>query len=71
MERKAKKGRKSGTTGPRKTEAIPVRVTKEEKDILVAKARRRGLGVSSWLVMLGLTAPENPETGTGTNSPSR
>ena len=28
---------------------------------LTAKAERRGLGVSSWLVMLGLAAPDAPK----------
>jgi hypothetical protein len=60
MERKAGKRKKSVETGVRKNASIPVRVTEEEKAILIAKARRRGLGVSSWLVMLGLTAPDGP-----------
>ncbi len=59
MERKATRKKKAAKSGMGKTASIPVRVTEEEKAILVAKARKRGLGVSSWLVMLGLTAPDN------------
>lgn len=58
MERKASKRRKPAAQ--RKESVIPVRVTKEQKAVLTAKAQRRGLGVSSWLVMLGLTAPDTP-----------
>jgi hypothetical protein len=39
---------------------IPVRVTSEQKKALTDKAKRRGLGVSTWLLNLGLTAPETP-----------
>lgn len=60
MERKRGKRKKRVAAAPRKTASIPVRVTEEEKATLIAKARRRGLGVSSWLVMLGLTAPDMP-----------
>ena len=38
----------------RKDEVLPVRMTKEQKVKLTAAAERRGLGVSTWLLMLGL-----------------
>lgn len=57
MEKKKPRKRKA-TAAPPKDAVIPVRVTAADKATLVAKARRVGLGVSSWLVMLGLTAPE-------------
>ena len=44
----------------RKEQVIPVRVTAEQKAILMDKAQRRGLGVSTWLLNLGLTAPDQP-----------
>ena len=44
----------------RKELVIPVRVTAEQKTTLTAKAKRRGLGVSTWLLNLGLTAPDQP-----------
>jgi len=61
MERKAVKRRKPAAQ--RKELIIPVRVTKEQKATLTAKAQRCGLGVSSWLVMLGLGATESPRSG--------
>ena len=39
----------------RKGEVIPVRLTKEQKAMLIATAEKKGLGVSTWLLMLGLT----------------
>ena len=56
MEKRGAKRRKPAAQ--RKESVIPVRVTKEQKAVLTAKAQRRGLGVSSWLVMLGLTAAD-------------
>lgn len=44
----------------RKESVIPVRVTAEQKAELTEKAKRRGLGVSTWLLNLGLTAPDQP-----------
>jgi len=38
----------------RKDEVIPVRLTKEQKATLTATAERKGVGVSTWLLMLGL-----------------
>ncbi len=58
MERKTLKRRKP--QAQRKELVIPVRVTKEQKVSLAAKAQRRGMGVSTWLLSLGLTAPETP-----------
>jgi uncharacterized protein (DUF1778 family) len=37
-----------------KDRSIQVRVTEGQKEILVKAAERAGLGVSSWLLMLGL-----------------
>ena len=48
----------------RKEATIQLRVTEEQKDELTAKAKRRGLGVSTWLLQLGLSAPDRP-AGTG------
>ncbi len=42
----------------RKTLVIPVRVTEEQKRVLTEKAKRCGLGVSTWLLTLGLQAPD-------------
>jgi hypothetical protein len=48
----------------RKESVIPVRVTKEQKAALTAKAARLGMGVSSWLLMLGMSAGEaSPSSG--------
>jgi uncharacterized protein (DUF1778 family) len=48
---------------PRKDESIRIRVTRAQKKKLAAAARRAGLGVSTWLLTLGLRAAENqPET---------
>jgi uncharacterized protein (DUF1778 family) len=38
----------------RKEEIIRLRVTAEQKQMLTEAAERAGLGVSSWLLMLGL-----------------
>ena len=38
----------------RKEELIPIRLTAEQKEALVAAAERRGLPVSTWLLTLGL-----------------
>lgn len=40
----------------RKEAVIGVRCTEEQKAALEAKAKRRGLGVSTWLLSLGLSA---------------
>lgn len=58
MERKPTKRRKP--SAQRKELIIPIRVTKEQKATLVAKAERRGLGVSSWLLSMGMSAPAEP-----------
>lgn len=47
----------------RKEAVIPVRCTEEQKAELAEKARRRGLGVSTWLLQLGLSAPQKPSGG--------
>ena len=38
----------------RKEEMVPVRMTTDQKATLVAAAERRGLGLSTWLLTLGL-----------------
>jgi len=38
----------------RKDQDIRIRVTEEQKQTLTEAAERAGLGVSSWLLMLGL-----------------
>ena len=40
----------------RKEVSIHLRATEEQKEILTRAAERAGLGVSSWLLMLGLRA---------------
>lgn len=38
----------------RKEELVPIRMTAEQKEKLVAAADRRGLPLSTWLLTLGL-----------------
>lgn len=38
----------------RKDEMVPVRMTSEQKQILMETARDAGLGLSTWLLTLGL-----------------
>jgi uncharacterized protein (DUF1778 family) len=40
----------------RKEDSIRIRVTEEQKQALTEAAERSGLGVSSWLLMLGMRA---------------
>jgi uncharacterized protein (DUF1778 family) len=40
----------------RKEHSIQVRVTEEQKQVLTDAATKRGLGVSTWLLSLGLEA---------------
>ncbi|MGH7786495.1 MAG: plasmid mobilization protein [Candidatus Binatia bacterium] len=47
----------------RKEELIPVRCTKAQKKILAERARARGVPVSTWLLQLGLSAPDDPTKG--------
>jgi uncharacterized protein (DUF1778 family) len=42
----------------RKEKSIQVRVTAEQKRILADAAAKAGLGLSSWLLMLGLKAAQ-------------
>ncbi|MGH7789773.1 MAG: plasmid mobilization protein [Candidatus Binatia bacterium] len=44
----------------RKQAVIGVRCTDDQKDALEKKAKRRGLGVSTWLLQLGLSQPDDP-----------
>ena len=45
----------------RKTLMVPIRMTADQKENLVQKAKRRGLGLSTWLLILGLSAPDDPK----------
>lgn len=38
----------------RKEEMVPIRMTSDQKVTLVAAAERRGIPLSTWLLMLGL-----------------
>lgn len=44
----------------RKEETVQIRLTAEQKESLAHKAKARGLGLSSWLLSLGLSAPDKP-----------
>jgi uncharacterized protein (DUF1778 family) len=44
----------------RKADVIQLRVTSQQKQALSEKAKRRGLSLSSWLLTLGISAPEQP-----------
>lgn len=52
-----RKRRKAATT---KDDRLAIRLSAEQKHELERKARRRGLSISSWLLSLGLSAPEEP-----------
>ncbi len=56
MAKKAIKRRKV----ERKQAVIGVRCTESQKAALEAKAAVRGLGVSTWLLSLGMSAAEKP-----------
>jgi hypothetical protein len=47
----------------RKEDSIRIRVTAEQKEMLTDAATRAGLGVSSWLLMVGLREANKTETG--------
>jgi uncharacterized protein (DUF1778 family) len=49
------------TASARKEELIPVRLTKEQKVTLTAAAGRRGIGVSTWLLVLALAEAAKDE----------
>jgi uncharacterized protein (DUF1778 family) len=49
----------------RKEDSIRIRVNAEQKELLTEAATRAGLGVSSWLLMLGLKEAQRAGTGTG------
>ena len=49
----------------RKEESIRIRVSDEQKDTLTAAATRAGLGVSPWLLMLGLREAKKTDEGDG------
>lgn len=50
----------------RKEEVIPVRLTSEQKTRLVAAAERKGVPVSTWLLMLGLAEAAKDEAASKT-----
>jgi uncharacterized protein (DUF1778 family) len=43
-----------------KDDRLAIRLSIDQKKELERKARRRGLSISSWLLSLGLSAPEEP-----------
>lgn len=48
----------------RKEETVQIRLTADQKKELAAKAKARGIGLGTWLLQLGLAAPDKP-TGSG------
>lgn len=60
----AKKRRKPKAL--RKEDSIRIRVSDMQKRELTMAATRAGLGVSSWLLMLGLREAHGGKDGTGT-----
>lgn len=44
----------------RKDDRLAIRLSAEQKRVLERKAQRRGLSISSWLLSLGLSAPDEP-----------
>jgi uncharacterized protein (DUF1778 family) len=42
----------------RKEETVQIRMTADQKETLAAAAERRGLAMSTWLLMLGLREAE-------------
>jgi len=54
-----KRSQRKASTTQLKDEQVRVRLTVEQKDKLVAAARRRALPLSNWLVSLGLREAEN------------
>jgi hypothetical protein len=44
----------------RKSLIIPVRVNAKQKKALEKKAKARGIGLSTWLLQLGLAASDTP-----------
>jgi len=46
----------------RKEEMVPIRMTAEQKAKLVAAAERRGIPLSTWLLMLGLQEADSDST---------
>ena len=47
----------------RKEATLQLRLTEDQKASLTEKARRRGLGASTWLLQLGLSQPDDPTKG--------
>lgn len=62
----AKKRRKPKAL--RKEESIRVRVSEAQKKTLVDAATRAGLGVSSWLLTMGLREAQKADGGPGNSS---
>lgn len=50
---------------PLKEDSIRIRVTAEQKDKLVARATRAGMGVSTWMLMVALREAEAGDRGAG------
>jgi hypothetical protein len=44
----------------RKEETVQLRLTAEQKRQVLEKAKARGIGLGTWLLQLGLAAPERP-----------
>ncbi len=51
--------RRQKSDAERKSLIIPVRVNAKQKKALERKAKARGLGVSTWLLQLGLSEPDD------------
>ena len=61
MKKEADKGKKRRKPkADRKESVIPVRCTAEQKRTLEERAKARGMGVSTWLLNLGLSASDRP-----------
>jgi uncharacterized protein (DUF1778 family) len=43
----------------RKDETVPIRMTTEQKEMLANAAQSAGMGLSTWLLMLGLKAAQD------------
>lgn len=57
-----KKTKRLKPASERKEAVIPIRCTEAQKRMLMEKAKHRGLGLSSWLLSLGMSAPEKPQS---------
>jgi len=55
-------GKRKPAKAAGKTERLDIRLTPAHKVELERKAKARGLSLSSWLVSMGLSAPEKPSS---------